>query len=96
MSRGKRFESARRLSICRDLQVKRKVRRSSRASPYRNLSAMGFPELPSTASPDILEKVKVRIHRLHLIRMSCRALDNLGMLALCAEARRERVAQRES
>ena len=45
---------------------------------------------------DTLEKVKVGVHRLHHGRMSCQALDDLGVLALCAVVRRERVAQRES
>jgi hypothetical protein len=82
------------------LQEKRMVRRGSRASPYRNRTATRRLWASRThvygVASNILEKVKVGVHRLHLIRLSCRGLDDLGMLALCAEARRERVAQRES
>jgi hypothetical protein len=62
-SRGKRFESARRLSKNAVLQVKREVRRSGRASLYRNRTATRRLWTSRThvygVPTDMFEKVKV-------------------------------------
>jgi hypothetical protein len=51
MSRGKRFESARRLSKNANLQVKREMRRSCRDSLYRNPSGNRLVELAHCIPP---------------------------------------------